>query len=447
MEQCLKARLDYIKNGSKTEQGKLISTYMCNADTIDAEFAYSKRKYQQLTGRSNKNDAIAYQIRQSFKPGEVTPEEANRIGYELAERYLKGNHAFIVATHNDTKHIHNHIVWNSTTLDCIRKYRDVKGSAHDVMRLSDEICYAHGLSVVERKAPPQRGLRYNEWLGSRAKPSQRDLLRKAIDDALEQKPVDLDDLLSILESNDWQIKRANGIYLKLPQEKRYKSLNTLGEAYTEAALMQVLSGSRKHIPQKKTMHAFEMQVMFGTLPMNTSRVQSSWQKQNQTVQEIKDMADALNFLSEHGYKSISDVKRALAEVDAQIAQNNTEIRALDAKLDELDHLNQHIYNYKTNKAVYDEFIRSGRAPRYFRQHETAILSYISAKEALGKCSDSKILNIELIDEEKNNICEKRTKLIAHNIYLHSQSKKLIRSIEVIVPHKIRQDEKGFMVNI
>lgn len=447
MIQCLKARLDYIKNDSKTEQGKLISTYMCNVDTIDAEFAYSKRKYQQLTGRSNKNDAIAYQIRQSFKPGEVTPEEANRIGYELAERYLKGNHAFIVATHNDTKHIHNHIVWNSTTLDCKRKYRDVKGSAHDVMRLSDEICYAHGLSVVERKAPPQRGLKYNEWLGPKAKPSQRDLLRKAIDDALEQKPVDLDDLLSILESNGWQIKRANGIYLKLPQEKRYKSLNTLGEAYTEAALMQVLSGSRKHIPQKKTMHAFEMQVMFGTLPMNTSRVQSSWQKQNQTVQEIKDMADALNFLSEHGYKSISDVKRALAEVDAQIAQNNTEIRALDAKLDELDHLNQHIYNYKTNKAVYDEFIRSGRAPRYFRQHETAILSYISAKEALGKCSDSKILNIELIDEEKNNICEKRTKLIAHNIYLHSQSKKLIRSIEVIVPHKIRQDEKGFMVNI
>ena len=155
MEQCLKARLDYIKNGSKTEQGKLISTYMCNADTIDAEFAYSKRKYQQLTGRSNKNDAIAYQIRQSFKPGEITPEEANRIGYELAERYLKGNHAFIVATHNDTKHVHNHIVWNSTTLDCKRKYRDVKGSAHDVMRLSDEICYAHGLSVVERKAPPQ----------------------------------------------------------------------------------------------------------------------------------------------------------------------------------------------------------------------------------------------------------------------------------------------------
>lgn len=431
MEQCLKARLDYIKNGSKTEQGKLISTYMCNADTIDAEFAYSKRKYQQLTGRSNKNDAIAYQIRQSFKPGEVTPEEANRIGYELAERYLKGNHAFIVATHNDTKHIHNHIVWNSTTLDCKRKYRDVKGSAHDVMRLSDEICYAHGLSVVERKAPPQRGMRYNEWLGPRAKPSQRDLLRKAIDDALEQKPVDLDDLLSILESNDWQIKRANGIYLKLPQEKRYKSLNTLGEAYTEAALMQVLSGSRKHIPQKKTIHAFEMQVMFGTLSKNSSRVQSSWQKQNQTVKEIKNMADALNFLSEHGYKSISDVKKALAEVDAQIAQNNTEIRALDAKLDELDHLNQHIYNYKTNKAVYDEFIRSGRSPDYFNQHKTNILKCIAAKEAISMCSDLKFLSPQSIIEDKSNAEERRKEIVANNLQLHTQRKQLKKCIEVI----------------
>lgn len=434
MEQCLKARLDYIKNDSKTEQGKLISTYMCNVDTIDAEFAYSKRKYQQLTGRSNKNDAIAYQIRQSFKPGEVTPEEANRIGYELAERYLKGNHAFIVATHNDTKHIHNHIVWNSTTLDCKRKYRDVKGSAHDVMRLSDEICYAHGLSVVERKAPPQRGMRYNEWLGSRAKPSQRDLLRKAIDDALEQKPVDLDDLLSILESNGWQIKRANGIYLKLPQEKRYKSLNTLGEAYTEAALMQVLSGSRKHIPQKKTMHAFEMQVMFGTLPKNSSRVQSSWQKQNQTVQEIKDMADALNFLSEHGYKSISDVKKALAEVDAKIAQNNTEIRALDAKL---DHINQHIHNYKTNKAVYEEFMRSGRFPCYFSQHKTEILSHISAKENSSMYFNSSSLNKKAIDEEKSNIFERRNKLVAHNLHLQSQRKRIKKSIEIIEPYENR----------
>lgn len=437
MEQCLKARLDYIKNGSKTEQGKLISTYMCNADTIDAEFAYSKRKYQQLTGRSNKNDAIAYQIRQSFKPGEVTPEEANRIGYELAERYLKGNHAFIVATHNDTKHIHNHIVWNSTTLDCKRKYRDVKGSAHDVMRLSDEICYAHGLSVVERKVPPQRGMRYNEWLGSKAKPSQRDLLHKAIDDALEQKPVDLDDLLFILESNGWQIKRANGIYLKLPQEKRYKSLNTLGEAYTEAAIVQVLSGTRKHIPQKKTMHAFEMQVMFGTLPKNSSRVQSSWQKQNQTVQEIKNMADALNFLSEHGYKSISDVKKALAEVDAKIAQNNTEIRALDAKLDELDHLNQHIYNYKTNKAVYEEFMRSGRSPRYFSQHKTMILPHISAKENSSMYFNSSSLNKKAIDEEKSNIFERRNKLVAHNLHLQSQRKRIKKSIEIIDPNENR----------
>lgn len=431
MEQCLKARLDYIKNGSKTEQGKLISTYMCNADTIDAEFAYSKRKYQQLTGRSNKNDAIAYQIRQSFKPGEVTPEEANRIGYELAERYLKGNHAFIVATHNDTKHIHNHIVWNSTTLDCKRKYRDVKGSAHDVMRLSDEICYAHGLSIVERKAPPQRGLRYNEWLGSKAKPSQRDLLRKAIDDALEQKPVDLDDLLSILESKSWQIKRGNGIYLKLPQEKRYKSLNTLGEAYTEAALMQVLSGSRKHISQKKTIHAFEMQVKFGTLPKNRDGIQSHWQKQNQTVQEIKNMADALNFLSEHGYKSISDVKRALAEVDAQIAQNNNEIRALDAKLDELDHLNQHIYNYKTNKAVYDEFKRSGRSPDYFNQHKTNILKCIAAKEAISMCSDLKFLSPQSIIEDKSNAEERRKEIIANNLQLHTQRKQLKKCIEVI----------------
>lgn len=398
MEQCLKARLDYIKNDSKTEQGKLISTYMCNVDTIDAEFAYSKRKYQQLTGRSNKNDAIAYQIRQSFKPGEITPEEANRIGYELAERYLKGNHAFIVATHNDTKHIHNHIVWNSTTLDCKRKYRDVKGSAHDVMRLSDEICYAHGLSVVERKAPPQRGMRYNEWLGSRAKPSQRDLLRKVIDDALEQKPVDLDDLLSILESNGWQIKRANGIYLKLPQEKRYKSLNTLGEAYTEAAIMQVLSGTRKHIPQKKTIHAFEMQVMLGILPKNSSRVQSSWQKQNQTVQEIKDMANALNFLSEHGYKSISELNGAIADVDARIKDIAVEIDKIDKMINELQMLKRSIVNNNISCKSLSEYIRNTYSTNYYNQHKNLKQSHRVMMNQFGFRFDSGEISIKRIND-------------------------------------------------
>ena len=114
---CLHNHTSYIQNPGKTEQGELVSSYQCSPLTVDEEFLLTKRLYEQTTGRSQKSDVIAYQVRQSFKPGEVTPEEANRIGYEFAERFLKGKHAFIVATHTDRAHIHNHIIYNSTALD------------------------------------------------------------------------------------------------------------------------------------------------------------------------------------------------------------------------------------------------------------------------------------------------------------------------------------------
>ena len=125
---CLTDRIDYSKNPDKTQGGELISAYECDPKTADAEFLFSKRQYQTVTGREQRHDVIAYQVRQSFKPGEITPEDANRVGYEFAERFLKGRHAFFVATHTDKKHIHNHIIWNSTTLDCKRKFRDFLGS-------------------------------------------------------------------------------------------------------------------------------------------------------------------------------------------------------------------------------------------------------------------------------------------------------------------------------
>ena len=145
---CLSARLDYAKNPEKTEEGLLVRTFECDAKTVDTEFLLSKKRYLQITGRKQKSDVIAYQFRQSFKPGEVSPEEANAIGYEFAERFLKGQHAFLVATHIDKAHIHNHIIWNSTTLDCSRKFRDFWYSGIAASRLSDIICMEHHLSVI-----------------------------------------------------------------------------------------------------------------------------------------------------------------------------------------------------------------------------------------------------------------------------------------------------------
>lgn len=137
VQQCLKDRTDYAENGEKTENGEYISSYECDPETVDKEFEFTKSRYRQLTGRNREDDIIAYQIRQSFKPGEVTPEEANRIGYETVMRWTKGNHAFIVATHIDKAHIHNHIIYNSTTLDCNRKFRNFLFCGIALQKVSD----------------------------------------------------------------------------------------------------------------------------------------------------------------------------------------------------------------------------------------------------------------------------------------------------------------------
>ena len=153
---CLKSRTDYAQNPDKTQQGELVSSYECSPLTVDEEFMLSKRQYELVTGRRQKSDVIAYQIRQSFKPGEITAEEANKVGYELAMRFTKGKYAFIVATHTDREHIHNHIIYNSTALDSTRKFRDFLLSGLAVQRLSDLICLEHQLSVIEIKPYRER---------------------------------------------------------------------------------------------------------------------------------------------------------------------------------------------------------------------------------------------------------------------------------------------------
>ena len=154
--QCLADRTDYSQNAAKTNDGEFISSYECDPKTADEEFLLSKRQYQHITGRQQKNNIIAYQIRQSFKPGEITPEEANQVGYETAMRWTKGKHAFIVATHIDKSHIHNHIIYNSTSLDATRKFKNFFLSGLAVQRLSDMVCLEHGLSIITPKPYRER---------------------------------------------------------------------------------------------------------------------------------------------------------------------------------------------------------------------------------------------------------------------------------------------------
>ena len=213
--QAISAIIDYTENPQKTDGGRLITSWQCDSRIADAEFLFTKNQYIQKTGRvCGEDDVIAYHLRQSFVPGEITPEDANRLGCELAKRFTKGNHAYIVCTHIDKAHIHNHVIWNSTALSQTRKFRNFWGSSRAVRRLNDTICIENGYSIVEN--PKRHGKSYNKWLGDKKKPSHRERICAAIDDALAQKPDSFEALLELLAEK----KSAYADYRKAREEMK-----------------------------------------------------------------------------------------------------------------------------------------------------------------------------------------------------------------------------------
>ena len=226
---CLKNRTDYIENPDKTEQGQYVSSYACSALTADEEFMLTKRQYDLVNGRRQKSDVIAYQIRQSFRPGEITAEEANKVGYELAMRFTKGKHAFVVATHTDRQHIHNHVIFNSTALDGSRKFRDFFFSALAVQRLSDLICLEHQLSVIEKKPYRERQKR----VLYPPKESNRDRLCGIIDTILAEQPKDFEVFLQKLIQQGYEVKRGKHTAAK-GKEQKISSADELRERATAA---------------------------------------------------------------------------------------------------------------------------------------------------------------------------------------------------------------------
>ena len=247
---AIEAIIDYVKNPEKTEHGKYITSYQCDSRTADAEFLLAKKQYIQKTGRvRGSDDVIAYHLRQSFRPGEITPEEANRLGCELAQRFTKGNHAYIVCTHIDKSHIHNHIIWSAVDLESDRKFRDFWGSARAVRRLNDTICIENGYSIVEN--PKGKGKTYDKWLGDQKKPSHRERICFAIDEALAKKPQSFEELLELLRQSGYQIKDGKVPSLLGGDQKRFLRMDTLGPGYTPEDLKAIIAGAKQHVPKKR----------------------------------------------------------------------------------------------------------------------------------------------------------------------------------------------------
>jgi len=243
----IKRIINYVQNYEKTDGGRLISSFACDSRVADVEFLLAKKEYEHITGREQGDrDVVAYHIRQSFKPGEVDAETANKIGYELAMKFTKGQHAFIIATHIDRKHFHNHIIFNSTAISCDRKFLDYKRSGKTVRRISDILCIENGLSVIENPKP-SKGRNYATWLGEKI-PSEMDKLRQKIDEVIPDCTT-FEDFIKGMETAGYKVnKRGKYLTMLAPGKKQPRRLDTLKGDHTELAIRERIAGTRVVAP-------------------------------------------------------------------------------------------------------------------------------------------------------------------------------------------------------
>ncbi len=371
---------------------------MCDSRTADTEFLLSKRHYYDITGRKQDNDVIAYQVRQSFKPGEVTPEEANKIGYEFAQRFLKGKNAFIVCTHTDRRHIHNHIIWNSTNLDCTAKFRNFKRSGKAVRLLSDTICIEHGLSIIEN--PKKRGMNYGEWLGDDKKLSHRDKLKMLIDELLSKKPIDFKALLTLLKDNSVEVKqRGNTVSIRLENEGRFVRFSSLGDGYSEADLTAIIAGEKEHKPRKRDILHDDTRIDLLSRIDDKIRNSTGGYRQWASTFRAKQLAKTMSYLQEHKLVDFNELTAKCNEVTSRYNALSAQIKSAESRMAEIDVLKKQILTYHKTKEVFAGYKASKYSKKYLTEHEADILLHRAAKKCFNDLGLKKLPTVKSLQEE------------------------------------------------
>ena len=400
---CLKDRTDYAQNPDKTAQGELVSSYACSPLTMDEEFLLSKRQYEQSTGRSQKRDVIAYQIRQSFKPGEITPEEANQVGYELAMRFTKGKHAFLVATHIDRQHIHNHVLFNSTSLDGTRKFRDFFLSGLAVQRLSDQICLEHQLSVIEIKPYRERQKR----IPYPPKESNRERLCGVIDTILAENPTDFEAFLSTLERQGYEIKRGKYTSVKGPRQKRFIRFKTLGEGYSEEEIKAVLTGKAKHQPHQKQPPKEQPFQLLVDIQAKMAEGKGEGYKKWAAKHNLKEMSKTLLFLQEQKIGNEDELKERTEAAVSRYHALGDSIKAAEKRMAEIASLREHIIHFAKTCDVYAEYRKSGYSKKFLETHREAIELHRAAKAAFDDAGLKKLPKVKELNAEYAELLAKK----------------------------------------
>ena len=422
LAQSLGDRTDYAKNPEKTDKGELVTGYQCDPMTVDEEFMLSKRQYEQITGRRQRHEVIAYQIRQSFKPGEITPEEANRLGQELALRFTKGKYAFIVATHTDRAHVHNHIVFNSTSIDGTRKFKNFWLSSIALQRVSDLVCLENGLSVITPKPYRERAKRTD--YPRRVK--YRDVLCEDIDAVLQKKPESFEAFLQELRALDYEIKCGKHISVKGKNQARFIRLSSLEDGYTEADLRVHFLGQQEHKSRDKRNHytdarPFNLVIDIQSKLQNKGAGYQRWA----SIYNLKQMSKTLLFLRDHKIESMEQLDQLVQQQTAKRDALLSSIQQSEKRLAEIGTLKKHIINYSKTRATYEEYRKAGYSKKFLEAHREEITIHKAAKAAFDELGVRKLPRVKDLSIEYAEVLAAKKQTYAEYRLAKSDAQELL----------------------
>ena len=402
IRQYLADRIDYGKNPEKTDGGRLVSTYQCSPETAAEEFAISKKLYANLTGRSQpkERDVLSYFLLQSFRPGEITPEQAHQMGYQLALEFTGGNHAFVVSTHIDREHIHTHIEFNSTNLECTGKFRNVKNSYLLLQNISDRLCQEHGMSVIP--SPKGKGAHYAQWKEEKKGTSYKANLRQTIDRVILESRS-FEEFLSKMRSEGYEVSAHGLLKFRAAGQERFTRSRTLGAEYSEESLREKIYGKTKvPVPDRRKVNLFiDIQSKLAA-----GKGYEYWAK----VFNLKEAARTLNFLTEAGISDYTQLEQRKAEVSARFQEISGRMKQLEGRMAEVADLKYHIIRYSKTRETYRKYRQAKDKTAFYLEHAEEIAQHEAAKKAFDAFPGEKLPTVSELQSEYRKLLNEKQKL-------------------------------------
>ena len=417
----LSKAIAYILNPEKTDEKLLVSSYGCASETAAREFEWTRKLAEQKG--MNPVRIIARHVIQSFEIGEVTPELAHEIGKQFADEILGGKYEYVLTTHIDKDHVHNHLIFNAVDFVNYHAYKSYKRIYYDMREVSDRLCKENGLSVI----PPSqnKGMGYKEYTEAKRGTSWKQKLKQTID-RLVITAKDYDDFLRLMQEAGYEIKTGKYISFRAEAQERFTRSKTIGENYTEERIKERIAGRTPRRNRRQTVPKGIS--LIGDIQERISLIDSKGYEYKAKLTILKEAARTLNYLTENNLLQYADLEKKVEDVHSSYDRTGKELKGVEARLREVQPLIKNISNYQRLKPVYDAFQKAKDKPGFKAKHEAELVIFEAARSTLlAMQGDEKLPSLKTLQAEQQRLLEEQQRLYDERVKL----KKEVKQIETI----------------